>query len=287
MGLMRKGLVVTGLAVVLFEITAVAHADGTLDQTIQDYTNMLEVNPNDAQIWWMRGNAYWETGDLQRALQDYNQAIQVDPNYALAYLGRGNVYVRQGAYDQAVQDYNAAIDIEPNFIGTYNNRAVAYREQGRLDQALDDLNLALALKPDFAEAYYNRGLTYRDKGMSDQALQDLHHAVELNPAFGKAVNEPSTMAAGQRGGTPLPHATRAIGLTSTPAKATGSRSLARRKSATKNRTVQDTNPARPQDSKHPTTSTLSRTPTAMLLGLMAVAVTTILIIILRRRQARI
>ena len=118
---MRKGLVAAALAFVLIGMPALAKADGNVDQAIQDYTNMLEVNPNDAEVWWMRGNAYWENGDYNHALQDYNQAIQVDPNYALAYLGRGNVYVRQGAYDQAVQDYNAAIDIEPNFIGTYNN----------------------------------------------------------------------------------------------------------------------------------------------------------------------
>ena len=264
-----------------------ARADGNIDQAIQDYTNMLEVNPNDAQIWWMRGNAYWENGDLQRAYQDYNQALQVDPNYALAYLGRGNVSVRQGAYDQAVQDYNAAIDIEPNFIGTYNNRAVAYREQGKPDQALDDLNLAIALKPDFAEAYYNRGLAYHDKGIDDQALQDFHHAVELNPAFGKAVSEQSTKAVnGPRGSAPASQAARGIGLTSTAAKATGNRSIKRHKGAAKGSAVQNSNGTQPLNTPKATITATLHKPVALFLCLMGAAVATILVVVFRSRQAR-
>ena len=288
MGCMRKGFVAAGLASVLIGLFAAAKAEGNNDQAIQDYSNILEVNPNDAEVWWMRGNAYWENGDYNRALQDYNQAIQVNPNYALAYLGRGNVYVRQGAYDQAVQDYNAAIDIEPNFIGTYNNRAVAYREQGKLDSALDDLNLALALKPDFAEAYYNRSLTYRDKGMSDQALQDLHHAAELNPAFGKAADDHGARAAdGKRDHAPALQAARAVRLTSKPVKAGGNRGGARRKGSSKDPAAQNPNRASTSDPKYAATLGRSRVAIAVFCGLAAASVVTILFIVFRRRHARV
>jgi tetratricopeptide (TPR) repeat protein len=108
------------MALVLIGGATLVKAQGVGSQTVRDYRNIIELDPDFAEAWWMRGNAYWDAGDYDRALADYNKTITLDPNYAMAYLGRGNVYLRKGDYDGALDEYNQVVEVLPEFIGTYN-----------------------------------------------------------------------------------------------------------------------------------------------------------------------
>ena len=51
-----------------------------------------------------RGTAYWIKGQLDRAIADYTQAIRLDPEYAEAYHNRGQAYAARGDAPQAEAD---------------------------------------------------------------------------------------------------------------------------------------------------------------------------------------
>jgi len=54
----------------------------------------------------------------------------VNPDYADAYNNRGNAYSRLGKYQQAIEDYNKAIRLKPDYADAYHNRGLAYFTQG-------------------------------------------------------------------------------------------------------------------------------------------------------------
>ncbi|ABX09463.1 tetratricopeptide repeat protein [Prochlorococcus marinus] len=51
--------------------------------TIEDFSEAIELNPNDPLALSGRGRAKFKLGDRQGAIEDYSQAIELDPNNSL------------------------------------------------------------------------------------------------------------------------------------------------------------------------------------------------------------
>ncbi len=127
-----------------------------------------------------RGNVLAREGDLDGALLAYTQAIDIDPQCADAYRGRGNAYVGKRAYDEAIADYTEAIRL------TYYKRAVAYGKKGDFKQAAADFSEVIRLNPADAMPYCNRGVVYYDMGDYDSALADFLKYIRLSPGPSEA-----------------------------------------------------------------------------------------------------
>ena len=140
---------------------------------------LIEINPNDANAYVIRGLAYAENGRYDQATHDFNKAIEMNPNLAEAYSGRGYVYTKQGNYDQAILEYNKAVQIDSKDPMTYWGRGYAYYKKDNLDQAISDYSKALEISSKCLLAYYNRGLAYYRTGQHDKALSDYTLAVNL------------------------------------------------------------------------------------------------------------
>jgi len=53
------------------------------------------------------------------AIKIYDKAIELNPNFAEAYYNRGNAYSDLKQYERAIEDYNKAIELNPEDKGTY------------------------------------------------------------------------------------------------------------------------------------------------------------------------
>ena len=158
------------------------------DEAIEEYSRAIELKPDYAPIYSIRGYAYRIKGDFEDAIKDYNKLIELKPDNADAYCDRGIAYSKKGKFARAIQDFNKAIELKPNLADTYNGRGLMYHQMNELDQALQDFNKAIELRPDFAKAYNNRSTVYKDKGDIDKALEDTSKAIELQPNLAYAYN---------------------------------------------------------------------------------------------------
>lgn len=71
----------------------------------------LQLQPNNAHAYFIRGVARYFLGDNHAAIKDYTQAIKIDHNYAKYYYKRGLSSSKLG-YDQAaIEDFKTAADI--------------------------------------------------------------------------------------------------------------------------------------------------------------------------------
>ena len=86
-------------------------------------------------------------GDKDRAIADYNEAIRLNPNDADAYYNRGNAWSDKGDNDGAIADYNEAIRLIPQFANAYYNRALYWEFKNDLAQALTDFRSFARLNP--------------------------------------------------------------------------------------------------------------------------------------------
>jgi tetratricopeptide (TPR) repeat protein len=184
---------------------------------IADFTQALELDPDLASAWMLRGRALYASvshvtsvGEnfssvrtssvvgqavsadrkavYDRVIADFSQAIRLDPNYATAYSNRGVAYKEKGDHDRAIADYSQAIRLDPNYATAYNNRGNAYSDKGDHDRAIADYSQAIRLDPNDAMAYNNRGIAYSDKGDHDRAIADYSQAIRLDPNYAMAYN---------------------------------------------------------------------------------------------------
>jgi tetratricopeptide (TPR) repeat protein len=69
----------------------VAYRDSGLgDQAISEYSKAIAIEPNNAIVRVLRGQAFNHSrAHLREAVGDFTKAIQIDPKFVLAYVGRG------------------------------------------------------------------------------------------------------------------------------------------------------------------------------------------------------
>lgn len=153
---------------------------GQYDQSIADYTRVIEINPRYAGAAYVsRGIAYCSKGEYDRAIGDCNKALEINPRCAEAYVSRGIAYYSKGEDDRAIEDYNKALEINPRYALAYNNRGNAYAKKGEDDRDIGDYNKALEINPRYAEAYANRAAAYYYKEEYNKAWEDVNKAQGL------------------------------------------------------------------------------------------------------------
>jgi hypothetical protein len=120
-----------------------------------------------------------EEGKITEAIYHYDESIRINPDFADAYFNRGNAFSNLGQYQDAIEDYNKAIYLEPDFAETYNNRGVAYYKLARYESALENFNRAIILKPNSAMQYNNRAYVYLILGQNGLGCDDMQRACKL------------------------------------------------------------------------------------------------------------
>ena len=97
--------------------------------TKPEYTKALQLNPDNADAYWICGLAYANKGEDDLAIDDYTKALQLNPDLAAAYYSRGFAYDDKGKYDLAIADYTKALELNPNYADAYHSRGLVLRRQ--------------------------------------------------------------------------------------------------------------------------------------------------------------
>lgn len=106
-------------------------------QAIDDFYKAIELNPNFAvkaykncgDIHLRRSSEYKIR--YERAIQCYNKVIELNPNDTEAYFRRGQAYQGLQQYKKAIKDYDKALELNPNFTYAKNNRDACLKAMGK------------------------------------------------------------------------------------------------------------------------------------------------------------
>jgi len=138
------------------------------------------------------GEEYNRLFDL--ALQDYNQAIALAPENADIYYRRGNAYYSRAGLDMiydptpspslvpARADFSRVVEKNPKDAMALDMLGLTDASMRDWTQALADFEQEAALKPNMrfrvSDAYCNRGSSY-PKEKNDLAIADLDQAIQM------------------------------------------------------------------------------------------------------------
>jgi tetratricopeptide (TPR) repeat protein len=165
----------------------------------------VELYPDTAEAYILRGLAYAQLNNINRAIDDYTRAIGVLPYEWSAYTFRASAYAQTGKVSEALDDYDKAIELNPRYAPAYTGRsqlldATGDSQGAQIDQ-LTASGIALVGRQDFegaissfteaididstdhrvSGAYYNRALSYFSTDRLEEAVDDYTAALELAP----------------------------------------------------------------------------------------------------------
>ena len=152
------------------------------------YSQILAVQPNNAQVLNLLGVMAHQMGDSQLGVELIGRAIDIDPKVPSFRNNLGNVLKIQGKLEQAIACYKRALSLNVDFCDAHVNLGDALRMKGEFAEAVRHLKKALILQPDNAEAHNNLGSVLRDQEKFLEAAQSYRRALALNPGNGNFHN---------------------------------------------------------------------------------------------------
>jgi tetratricopeptide (TPR) repeat protein len=148
-------------------------------EALLNLNKALEVDPNYAPAYFLRGNIKDNFDDRHGAMKDYNAAIEKNPKFADAFFARGNVKMKLQDYYGAIADFTSCISFNENNIEAYFNRGKAKQFLQAYEDAINDCTKIIQIHPKNVDAYFMRGVLRIEFGDVKNGCLDLSKAGEL------------------------------------------------------------------------------------------------------------
>ena len=148
---------------------------GRVNESIAEYTRIIELEPDMYWAYHKRGWVKDNSGDTEGALEDYTMSIMLEPDAVYNYLTRGRMYERIGKMELAKADYEEVLkrDTVPS---RYEAAFYAWWGLGDKDKAAAAMDSVLAA--DSIKGRYDATCLYSLMGEKEKALEYLHQALE-------------------------------------------------------------------------------------------------------------
>jgi tetratricopeptide (TPR) repeat protein len=146
-------------------------------QAISDFDKAIEINPEYAEAFNLRGASKFNIEDYAGAIEDYSRSIEI----SIRRLGVARVTISDNTGKAIESEKPSRIS---NVLATpYYNRALAKVATGDYEGAIEDYSKALENNSDLVSVYYNRAvLKYKLEDMtgacSDWEKAELHGIIE-------------------------------------------------------------------------------------------------------------
>lgn len=172
----------------------VLQRQGRVDEAILTYSNLLLIQPNNADAYKNRANIYLEQKMYQKAISDLDQLVRLQPSDEVYFL-RGKCHLELNNVDAAVNDLVKTINSEggwiamPNSENVYDQLAgilfengVEHYQKGNYKVAKDKFSLVQLINSDFVQANLYQGLILYRENQYRQAIVNFDKILSVQPS---------------------------------------------------------------------------------------------------------
>ena len=122
-------------------------------QALKDYSQAINIVPEDDRFYNQRAQVYYEQGKYDLADKDYLKMISLKEGDVMGYMGIGRNANAQKRYEDAIKQFDYVVKLEPNYSSAYSFRAESYIGLKKYNEAIDDVISALGIDRD-RKAFY-------------------------------------------------------------------------------------------------------------------------------------
>ena len=189
------------------------------DNSLQTCSNILTINPQNAEAYFMMGMNLRSTQDLERAKVAFKKATELDPELIDAWIILGQIFEDEndpraldyydaasnidmsnplplhskafylqnnGDIEAALKIYRQINIVDKNYLDAYLNSGILYMSMDSLDKAFEQFDIMCKIKPQLHLSYYYRGMIHEARNNFEQAKADYSTCLKLNTKYAKA-----------------------------------------------------------------------------------------------------
>lgn len=155
-----------------------------VDEAIDYYNKLLEIEQETAQIYYELGHLYLKKSDKIHAIVAFKLALEKDCenpfyNNSLAYA-----FVQAELYDEAIEHYQKAIKLNPDkewtSIVCQALGSIYYQIKGNTEAAIASFQAGLILDPENSDIYLSLGDAYMAENDLDNAIRAYCESINVN-----------------------------------------------------------------------------------------------------------
>ncbi len=158
-------------------------------QAIECLNKSIELNPNDAEVYYLLGDFFCGAEEYSEALTYLRQALRLQPDLIAVHESLIKILKESGEGANIIEEYHDLLGKYPNNPYLYWGLGRAYFESWETEKAIKNLEKAISLKPDFYEAHLSLGQIYMDWWGGEQdygkAVSKFAYCVNLVPERGE------------------------------------------------------------------------------------------------------
>ncbi len=155
------------------------HQGGKLTPARDLYLEILQNEPENAQVWDLLGVLYYQANDYLESELCIKKAIEISPRfYYLENLAR--LYMDKGDFKLAISIYEDLIKHNPTY-ENYFNLAMSYKGDQSWAKAKEAYYKSLEINPKGYESYFNLAYLALNDNQPQVAVDCYKKALEINP----------------------------------------------------------------------------------------------------------
>ncbi|MHB1337444.1 MAG: tetratricopeptide repeat protein [Bellilinea sp.] len=172
-----------------YSLSMRAYQRGDWGKAVEYLKQSVQSEPNTADLPYLLGEAYRQTGQFSEALKAYELSLQANASFAPSYLGRALVQwsLDAGQVDQIRADLEKALQMDPRLPETLTYLGWLELSNGSPEAALERFNAAESQNLAFPITYYYRARAHLAVNNAGPALADAERAaqsdVTMLPAY--------------------------------------------------------------------------------------------------------
>ncbi|MEN0003828.1 MAG: tetratricopeptide repeat protein [Bacteroidota bacterium] len=169
----------------LLKLCEFQHILKQYEESMKTIDQVLKLDPQNAEAYFMFGLNFRETGDPNRAINSFQEAVSIDPDLVDAWINLGQLYSDQNS-PLAKTFFDNAIEVAPENILALHAKANYLSSQDDLTGAVAIYKKINILDPQYEDAFFNTGLLYLDLDSIAEAKAHFDMALKVSPTFIRA-----------------------------------------------------------------------------------------------------
>lgn len=119
--------------------------DADWDKVVELASRAIEVDPQNAKPYAVRGMAYAATDQYGRAMVDLDVSIKLSSDYPPAIITRAIIYMKFDEIQSAKKDFQLALELAPGNITSLVHMAEIYSIEGKPNAACQYMKKAIVM----------------------------------------------------------------------------------------------------------------------------------------------